>query len=40
MLLPVKTFETRMGSRSAVGTIPEAIARSHENISVVVIHFP
>ena len=40
LLLPVKTFETRMGSRSAVGTIPEAIARSHEDISVVVIHFP
>ena len=40
LLLPVKTSETMIRSRSAVGTIPEAIARSHENISVVVIHFP
>ena len=40
LLLPVKTTEARIRRRSAVGTIPEAIARSHENISVVVIHFP
>ena len=40
LLLPVKTAETRIRSRSAVGTIPEAIARSHEDVSVVVIHFP
>ena len=40
LLLPVKTSETMIRSRSAVGTIPEAIARSHENVSVVVIHFP
>ena len=40
LLLPVKTTEARIRNRSAVGTIPEAIARSHENVSVVVIHFP
>ena len=40
LLLPVKTAEARIRSRSAVGTIPEAIARSHDDISVVVIHFP
>ena len=40
LLLPVKTAEARIRSRSAVGTIPEAIARSHEDVSVVVIHFP
>ena len=40
LLLPVKSRDARMGRRSAVGTIPEAIARSHEQISVVVIHFP
>ncbi|VEP11412.1 Transporter, CPA2 family (fragment) [Hyella patelloides LEGE 07179] len=40
LLLPVKTAEARIRNRSAVGTLPEAIARSHENISVVVIHFP
>ena len=40
LLLPVKTAEARIRSRSAVGTIPEAIARSHEEVSVVVIHFP
>ena len=40
LLLPVKTSEARIRSRSAVGTVPEAIARSHEDISVVVIHFP
>ena len=40
LLLPVQTTEARIRNRSAVGTIPEAIARSHDNISVVVIHFP
>ena len=40
LLLPVKTAEARIRRRSAVGTIPEAIARSHEDVSVVVIHFP
>lgn len=40
LLLSVKTPEARIRSRSAVGTIPEAIARSHDDISVVVIHFP
>ncbi|WP_229641372.1 cation:proton antiporter domain-containing protein [Waterburya agarophytonicola] len=40
LLLPVKTLEARLRNRSAVGTIPEAIARSHDNVSVVVIHFP
>ena len=40
LLLPVKTSEARIRNRSAVGTIPEAIARSHEDVSVVVIHFP
>ena len=40
LLLPVKTAEARIRNRSAVGTIPEAIARSHEDVSVVVIHFP
>ena len=40
LLLPVKTAEGRVRNRSAVGTIPEAIARSHAEISVLVIHFP
>ena len=40
LLFPVKTTEARLRKRSAVGTIPEAIARSHEDVSVVVIHFP
>ncbi len=40
LLLPVKTAEARIRGRSALGTIPEAIARSHEDISVVIIHFP
>lgn len=40
LLLPVKTAEGRIRNRSAVGTIPEAIARSHLDISVLVIHFP
>ncbi len=40
LLLPVKTAEAKIRSRSAVGTTAEAIARSHEYLSVVVIHFP
>lgn len=40
LLLPVKTAEGRVRNRSAVGTVPEAIARSHPEISVLVIHFP
>ena len=40
LLLPVKSAEARIRTPSAVGTIPEAIARSHEDVSVVVIHFP
>ena len=40
LLLPVKTTEARIHSRSAVGTIPEAIARSHEDVSIVIVHFP
>ena len=40
LLLPVKTTPGRLRNRSAVGTIPEAIARSHHDISVLVIHFP
>ena len=40
LLLPVKTAEGRVRNLSAVGTIPEAIARSHPEISVLVIHFP
>ena len=40
LLLPVKTTEGRIRNRSAVGTVPEAIARSHPEISVLVIHFP
>ncbi len=40
LLLPVKTAEARIRGRSVVGTIPTAIARSHEDISVVIVHFP
>ncbi|MDJ0571095.1 MAG: cation:proton antiporter [Pleurocapsa sp. MO_192.B19] len=40
LLLPVKTTEKRLRNRSAVGTIPEAISRSHSDISVLIIHFP
>ena len=40
LLLPVKTTEARIRTSSAVGTIPEAIVRSHDNISIIVIHFP
>lgn len=40
LLLPVQTTETRLHQRSAVGTIPEAIARSHPEVSILVIHFP
>jgi Kef-type K+ transport system membrane component KefB/nucleotide-binding universal stress UspA family protein len=40
VLLPVKTTEGRIRSRSAVGIIPQAIARFHPEISVLVIHFP
>ena len=40
LLFPVGTTEARVRNRSAVGTIPEAIARSHPSISVLVVHFP
>ncbi len=40
LLLPVKTAEGRIRNRSAIGTIPEAIARSHADISILVVHFP
>ncbi|HEY9771247.1 MAG TPA: cation:proton antiporter [Coleofasciculaceae cyanobacterium] len=40
LLLPVKTAQARIRGRSVVGTIPTAIARSHEDISVVIVHFP
>ena len=40
LLLPVKTAQARIRGRSVVSTIPTAIARSHEDISVVIIHFP
>ena len=40
LLLPVKTAQARIRGRSVVGTIPTAIARFHEDISVVIIHFP
>lgn len=40
LLLPVKTAEARIRGRSVVGTIPTALARSHEDISVVIVHFP
>jgi Kef-type K+ transport system membrane component KefB/nucleotide-binding universal stress UspA family protein len=40
LVLSVKTAEGRIRNRSAVGTIPEAIARSHDDISISVFHFP
>ena len=40
LLFSVKSSMKRHGSRLAVGTAPEAIARSHGNISILVIHFP
>ncbi len=40
LLFPVKTIEARLRQRSAVGTIPEAIARTHDDVSILVIHFP
>ncbi len=40
LLFPVKSTEARLRQRSAVGTIPEAIARTHDDVSILVIHFP
>ncbi|WP_036479530.1 cation:proton antiporter [Myxosarcina sp. GI1] len=40
LLLVVNTSKQKLQSRSAVGTIPEIIARSHQDTSVLVLHFP
>jgi hypothetical protein len=40
LLLRVSTDPNPMLRRRAVGTDPEAIARSHPDLSMIVVHFP
>lgn len=40
LIMPIQTSAKRLRQHSIIGSIPEAIARSHPEISILVIHFP
>ena len=40
LVLEVNTHSKRMPRKSALGVAPEAIARSHADISILIVHFP